>query len=67
MNIRTSCVCCRCGTEIQAPPSHTIFQCPKCKSHMENTGGMWLEYVSPLDPRLILPQEVPFRRVNGSR
>lgn len=57
--LQASPICCRCGSQLQGVPPHQPVQCPKCKNHMRHVGGMFLEYVSPLDLSLAAPPMKP--------
>lgn len=41
-------ICSRCGANLNVPKSQ-VAKCPRCKTNMRNVGGIWLEYVSPLE------------------
>ena len=48
-SIRKAPICCRCGSGVNAAPYLQTIKCPGCGNHMRHVGGMWMQYVSPLD------------------
>ena len=42
-------LCCRCGAQLQGLPVGQAVACPRCKNMMRHSGGIFLEYVSPLE------------------
>jgi len=53
-------ICCRCGAQLQGVPRGQIIQCPRCRSQMQHVGGIWLQYVSPLE---IPKQAIDFSKI----